>query len=78
MSVERGVGTRDDRPCRPIGGRFASEVSGIEFRDGGVDFVGVEHDDRGHPLVGIDLDNHHHLDAERVGPLVASEKSVMT
>ena len=29
-----------------MGGRFAGEVAGIEFLEGGVDIVGVEHDER--------------------------------
>ena len=57
-----------------VGGRFAGEVSGVELGDGSVDVVGVENDDRRHPLVGIDLDDCEHLDAERVGPLVAIPK----
>jgi hypothetical protein len=77
VSVERGVGARDNRPGVRVDGRFAGEVAGVELGDGGVDVIGVENDDRRHPLVGIDLDDREHLDAERVGPLVTSRKSVM-
>ncbi len=63
-SVERGVGTRDHRPRVRVGGRFAGEVSGIEFREGGVDVVDVEHDDRRDPLVGVDFDDVEGLDFE--------------
>ena len=63
---------------RCVGCRLAGDVSGVELRDGGVEVVDVEHDNRRHPLVGIDLDDCEHLDAERVGPLVASRKSVMS
>ena len=45
VPVVRGVSTGDDRPCARVGGRFAGEVPGIEFRDGGVEVVEVEHDD---------------------------------
>ena len=57
----RGVGTRDDRPRVRVGGRFAGEVSRVEFRDGGVEVVGVEHDERRDPLVGVDLDDAEHI-----------------
>ena len=32
----------NDRPCARVGGRFAGEVSGVEFLEGGVDVVEVE------------------------------------
>ncbi len=38
-----------------MGGRFAGEVAGVEFGEGGVDVVGVEHDVRRDPPVGVDL-----------------------
>ena len=40
-----------------VGGRFAGEVSGVEFLEGGVEVVGVEHDARRDPVVGVDLDD---------------------
>ena len=43
VSVERGVGARDHRPRVRVGGRFAGEVSGVEFGDGGVEVLEVEH-----------------------------------
>ncbi len=46
VSVERGVGLRDDRPRVRVGCRFAGEVPGVEFLEGGVDVVEVEHDGR--------------------------------
>ena len=61
VSVERGVGPRDDRPRVRVGGRFAGEVPGVEFREGGVDVVEVEHDARHDPFVGVDLDDAEHL-----------------
>ena len=53
MTVERGVGLRDDRPRVRVGGRFAGEVSGIELLEGGVDVVEVEHDERRDPLSAL-------------------------
>ena len=47
-----------------VGGRFAGEVSGVEFREGGVDVVGVEHDDVRRPVVGVDLDDVEHIGVE--------------
>ena len=55
VPVELGIGTRDDRPGVRVGGRFAGEVPGVEFGEGGVDVVEVEHDDRHDPSVGVDL-----------------------
>ena len=43
--VERSVTAGDDRPRVRVGGRFAGEVSGVEFRDGRVEVVEVEYDD---------------------------------
>ena len=67
MPVERGVGPRDDRPRVRVGGRFAGEVPGVEFGEGGVDVVEVERDECDDPLVGVDLD-----DAEHLGDEIAS------
>ena len=73
-----GVGPRDDRPCVRVGGGFAGEVSGVEFREGGVDVVEVEHDERRDPVVGVDLDDAEHLGVERLGPLVAARQADTT
>ena len=54
-----------------MGGRFAGEVTGIEFRDGGVDVVEVERDARHDPLVGVDLDYPQEHLRERLRILVA-------
>ena len=78
MSVERGVGPRDDRPCVRVGGRFAGEVAGVEFREGGVDVVEVEHDERRDPVVGVDLDDAEHLGVERLGLLIAAREAGTT
>ena len=75
VPVDRGVGLRDDRPRVRVGGGFAGEVPGVEFREGGVDVVGVEHDARHDPLVGVDLDDVERLDVERLGA-VAAEKQI--
>ena len=58
-----------------VGGRFAGEVSGVEFREGGVDVVEVEHDERRDPLVGVDLDYLRNLGVERLGSLIAARVS---
>ncbi len=55
-----------------VRGRFAREVPGIEFLEGGVDVVEVEHDARRDPVVGVDLDDDEHLGVERLGPLIAA------
>ncbi len=52
------------RPRVRVGGRFAGEVSGVEFGKGGVDVVGVEHDGADDPLLGVDLDDVEHLGVE--------------
>ena len=49
-------------------GRFAGEVSGVEFLDGGVDVVDVEPDACRDPVVGIDLNNVEHFGTEFAGP----------
>ena len=53
-------------------GRFAGEVPGVKFLEGGVDVVEVEHDARRDPLVGVDLDDAEHLGAELIGLLIAA------
>ena len=40
-----------------MGGRFAGEVPGVEFLEGGVDVVGVERDCADDLVVGVDLDD---------------------
>ena len=49
--------SRDDRPRVRVRCRFAGEVAGVEFLEGGVDVVEVEHDDCHDPFVGVDLDD---------------------
>ena len=70
VPVERGVGPRDDRPRVRVRGRFAGEVPGVEFLEGGVDVVEVERDSRRDPVVGVDLDDAERLGVERLGPLI--------
>ena len=76
--VECGVGLRDDRPRVRVGGRFAGEVAGVEFGEGGVDVVEVERDARRDPVVGVDLDDAEHLGVERLGALVAAREADTT
>ena len=75
VPVERGVNSDDDRPGVRVGGRFAGEVAGIEFRDGGVEVVEVERDERCDPLVGVDLDD---ARAPRCGSLRAPGRGPRT
>ena len=55
VPVERGVGPHDDRPCVRVGGRFAGEVSGVEFFEGGVEVIGVERNACHDLVFGVDL-----------------------
>ena len=52
-----------------VGGRFAGEVSGVEFGEGGVDVVELERDEGDDSLVGVDLDDAEHIGDECLGPL---------
>ncbi len=72
--VERGVGTREDRPRVRVGGGFAGEVPGVELLEGGVDVIEVEHNAGHDPVVSVDLDNAEHLGMERLGPLVSARE----
>ena len=54
-----------------MGGRFAGEVSGVEFLEGGVDVLEVERD-VDYPLVDVDLHKAEHLAVERLGPLISA------
>ena len=65
--IERGEGPAiTDQVCAHRR-RFAGEVSGVEFLEGGIDVVEVEHDTRHDPLVGVDLDDAEGIDDERLG-----------
>ena len=78
VSVECGVVLRDDRPRVRVAGRFAGEVSGIEFRERGVDVVEVEGDVRRDPVVGVDLDDVEHIGLERCATSGATEGEKLT
>ncbi len=56
MPVVPGLNPRHDRPRVRVSGRFAGEVSSVEFFESGVDVFGVEQDPRCDPLFGVDLD----------------------
>src|SRR6202011_136826 len=64
VTVERGVGPRDDRPRVRVGARFAYEVPSLEFFEGGGDVVEIEKDARRDPVVGVDLDDVHPVEPE--------------
>ena len=55
-----------------VGGRFAGEVPGIEFHDGGIEVVGIQRYERHDSLVTVDLDDVEDVGAERVGSLVVA------
>src|SRR3954464_276302 len=57
MTIERGIGIRDHRPCVRVGGGFAGRVSGFEFFERRVDVVEVEGDHCLESLFGVDLAN---------------------
>ncbi len=50
-----------------VGGRFAGEVPGVKFFEGGVDVVEIEWDSAHDPLVGVDLDDAEHFGADLAG-----------
>src|SRR5215207_4409470 len=78
VSIEPGVGMRDDRPrLRKLGG-FACKITGFEFLKGCVDVVEVEGDDRRDLLAGVDLDDAEYFAVESVRPLVESGESGMS
>src|SRR6516162_11526577 len=76
--VERGEGPRNDRPHVRVGGRFAGEVSGVEFLEGGVDLVDVEQDAGRELAFGVDFDEAEHLTTERLGPPVSTREKETT
>ena len=58
--------------------RFAGEVPGIEFCDGGVEVVEVERDSCDDPLVGVDLCDAEHLGVKSVGSPVSTREADAT
>ena len=65
--IVRNENTRDYRPGARMSGRFAGEVSGVEFGEGCVEVVKVEHDVPHDPLVGVDLDDVEGIVLNRLG-----------
>ena len=55
-TVQRGVGSRDNRPGLCVRGGFAGAVARIEFLEGGVEVVGIE----AHGVVDKVVFNFHH------------------
>src|ERR1700733_4203828 len=66
LPVERGVVTRDHRPCVSVGGRFAGEIAGFKFVEGSVDVVGLEHDGGRNSVVVVDLDSRERRNGKRL------------
>src|ERR1700742_2738312 len=64
VPVERVVEPRDDRPRLRVGGRFAGEGSGVEFREGSVDVLRVKRDPCHDSLVRVDLDDAEECEVE--------------
>src|ERR1700744_1155911 len=64
VPVEPGVEPRDHRPRVCVDGRFAGEVSGVEFREGGVDVLRVERDPCHDSLVRVDLNDAEEFEVE--------------
>ena len=56
-----------------MGGRFAGEVSGVEFRKGGVEVLEVEHDGRRDTAVEVGLDEAEHVSEEPLLLLVKGD-----
>ena len=69
------VGVRDDRPGVCVGGRFASEISSVEFVECSVDVVDVEQEARRDPVVCVDLDDAEHFTVKRLGSLISARQS---
>ena len=46
VSIGRGEGLRDERPCVRVSGRFACKVPGIQFVEGSVEIVGIRNSTR--------------------------------
>ena len=67
VPIEFCVDPGDDRPRLSMGGRFACEVPGIEFFEGGVDVIGVEPDPCRRSVVGVDLDDAEHFGTDFFG-----------
>ena len=76
VAAEGGVVLRDDRPGLRVGGRFAGEISGVEFLEGGVDVVKVDCDESRDPVVGVDLDEVEHFGLGRRGPNATEGEAV--
>src|ERR1700722_5444122 len=66
LPVERGVVTRDHRPCVSVGGGFASEIAGFEFVEGSVYVVGLEHDGRHNSVVVVGLNSGERRNGKRL------------
>ena len=74
-SVEHRVASSDHGPRVCVGGRFAGEVSGLEFGDGGFEVVEVERYERRDLLVAVDLDDAEHVREKCPGSLIAAPSS---
>src|ERR1700689_2103231 len=71
--VECGEAPCDGRPGARVGGRFAGDVPGIEFGDGGVEVLEVEQDDRRKMAVKVGRDEAEHVSDEPLLLLVSGD-----
>ncbi len=65
--IVRNENTRNYRPCARVGCCFAGEISGVEFRDGGVEVLEVENDNTRDSLLGVDLHDLEGIVLNRLG-----------
>ena len=68
--IESGMARCNHRPRVRVGRPFAGEVSGVEFRERGVDVVGLDHHDFRNSVVVVDLDNGERRNGKRLRPTV--------
>src|SRR3954465_10818831 len=55
-----------------VSGRFACEVSGVEFLQGCLDLVEVEHDVCRYSVLAVELDDAERLAVERLGSFIVA------
>src|SRR6201993_4928181 len=71
--VKHSTGPCHCRPCACVGCRFAGEVAGFEFREGGVDVFEIEQNPCHDPLVSVDLDDAEKFDLECLRSILARD-----
>ena len=61
VSVVRGLDLRNGRPRMRVGGCFAGEVAGVQFRESGLEVFWVERDACRDLVFGVDLGDDEYL-----------------